>query len=347
LQYNVTGQAGGTWHYRVRAYNWAGDSPWSGIRSTTVDPAPLEPPEGLTIDNDDRNEVYLIDWNDVPTSPVTYTLEESRDRYFSNPAVVSTTNESEYHVTEQPGGTWYYRVRAAGAYGRSPWSGWESTVVTVWTYLPQVMRGYSLPARWVTLVSEDFESSFPGLWSVFDGDGEFQGEYYWDKRDCRAYGGSAFSGWPVGGGEHGGSLVCGDHYPNDAESWMVYGPFSLLDATAAELRFQLWLNAQTDKDGVCRLASRDGLAFAGLCSVGSTSGWVERVLDLSGYVGDSNVWIALRFASDSSITSAEGGYVDDIVLRKYVGGQPPLSRASAEPESEMVKEWPVSLELVR
>jgi hypothetical protein len=34
--YDVSGQQGGTWYYRVRASNPLGDSPWSGIQAVTV-----------------------------------------------------------------------------------------------------------------------------------------------------------------------------------------------------------------------------------------------------------------------------------------------------------------------
>jgi hypothetical protein len=39
-------------------------------------------------------------------------------------------------------------------------------------------------------------------------------------------------------------------------------------------------------------------------------------LNLSSYLGQSNVWIALNFYSDVSTNMTEGGYVDNIVLRK-------------------------------
>ena len=36
LQYEATGQPGGTWRYRVRAYGAAGNSPWSGEQQVVV-----------------------------------------------------------------------------------------------------------------------------------------------------------------------------------------------------------------------------------------------------------------------------------------------------------------------
>ena len=107
---------------------------------------------------------------------------------------------------------------------------------------------------------------------------------------------------------------------------MVYGPFSLVGATAAELNFRLWLNSGLNFDFVCRMASVNGTNFYGACTSGSTGAWIDRTLDLSSVptlgnlLGQLDVWIALIFASDGSVTRSEGGYVDNIVLRKCTSG---------------------------
>ena len=107
---------------------------------------------------------------------------------------------------------------------------------------------------------------------------------------------------------------------------MVYGPFSLAGATAAQLNFRLWLNSELDYDGVCGIASVNGTNFYGTCISGNTGGWSNQTLDLSNVdtlgnlLGQPNVWVALVFTSDFSVTFSEGGYVDNIVLRKCTGG---------------------------
>jgi len=185
-------------------------------------------------------------------------------------------------------------------------------------FLPLVMRS------WTTIASQDFEGSFPGQWEVLA-----NGEHKWGKRSCRAYAGTG-GGWAVGGGADGSSLNCGASYPNDARSWLVYGPFSLADATAADLTFKLWLNTESDlsnpgkHDDLCRMASVDGQSFYGSCTAGYTGGWIDRSLDLATLqipgvgspLGKPYVWVALVFVSDSSITHPEGAYVDDVVVRK-------------------------------
>lgn len=182
-----------------------------------------------------------------------------------------------------------------------------------------------VPGGYSTIVSADFEGTFPSPWVTFDNNGGSFGEYYWGKRNCRPYTGS-YSGWAVGGGANGSGLGCGSNYPDNAEAWMVYGPFSLASATAADLKYKLWLNSEPTYDGVCRLASIDGTNFYGLCTTGNSSGWIDRVLDftsvptLGNVTGQPNVWVAIIFASDADTNFAEGAYVDEVALRKCATG---------------------------
>jgi immune inhibitor A len=213
-------------------------------------------------------------------------------------------------------------------------------VPTHWIYLPLVMRNYSggggpqptpqpttqptpqptVPGGWQTIVSEDFEGAFPGSWNVFDNHAG-QGEYYWAKRGCRPYAGGS-SGWAVGGGANGSALTCGANYPDSAESWMTYGPFSLAGTTDAEMLMQLWANSEEDYDYLCWLASTNGTNFYGNCGSGSSGGWLAGELDLTNVPtlgdlrGQPSVWVAIVFSSDSSYNYAEGAYVDNILVRK-------------------------------
>jgi hypothetical protein len=198
----------------------------------------------------------------------------------------------------------------------------------------------STPDPWVTIVTENFEGVFPGAWTVID-DLPGYGEYYWAKRSCRAYGGS-YSGWAVGGGANGGPLACFSNYPAYADSWMIYGPFDLTDATDAELRFKAWVNTESPThlyDYLCRFASVNGANFYGDCISGDSAGWIDQVLDLSNVTdlgdvtGQPNVWVGLWFFSDLNTQYAEGAYVDDIILRKYTSGNCSASSARL-PESE-------------
>lgn len=217
--------------------------------------------------------------------------------------VDSVNNVEQVYVTDPITGTWTVRVKGtvvpqgpqryslAGSASAGSSSG--STI-----YLPAVLKNYTAPT---TIVSENFEGSFPGSWAVSD-DQSGYGEYYWGKRNCRAYEGS-YSGWGVGGGANGSALSCGSNYPDNTNSWMVYGPFSLADATAADLTFKLWLYTEQSYDHVCRYASTNGVNFHGTCTSGNSSGWIDRTLDLTNVptlgdlAGQPNVWVALVFDS--------------------------------------------------
>jgi subtilisin family serine protease len=163
--YDVTGQAGGTWYYRVLASNSGGNSGWSNAGSTIVDPLPLEAPILLAISNPEGNDQYPVDWSDVSGASV-YTLEQSMDPWFVAPTVVYTDATSQFSVTNQAGGTWYYRVRAAGAAGRGPWSNEESTTVKTSIYLPVMFNSYFVSVGGLP-INQGFEAGLmpPPGWS--------------------------------------------------------------------------------------------------------------------------------------------------------------------------------------
>jgi C1A family cysteine protease len=217
---------------------------------------------------------------------------------------------------------------------------------TAWFYFPMVLKRHESPfapsprvtrtptpplktptptatpllSGWVTVVSEDFEGAFPGPWLLAD-DVQGSGEYLWAKRGCRPYAGS-YSGWAVGGGADGALLTCGAYYPNDVSSWMTYGPFSLADATAAELTFELWLDTEAGFDWFSVAVSADGANWSGWSATDSTWGWAHARVDLSSapllgsLLGRSKVWVALGFDSDESCRLPEGAYVDNVLVSK-------------------------------
>jgi hypothetical protein len=204
-------------------------------------------------------------------------------------------------------------------------------------YLPVLLKNHHPPSTgtWEIILNEDFEGNFPGNWVVFDEEIN-PSENYWEKRTCRVYTGN-HSGWAVGGGADGASLACNSDYPTRVTAWMIYGPFSLADATAAELRFKAWVNTEPQFDFLCGFASLDGTSFAGDCIWGNSSGWIDQVLDLSNVtnlgnvLGEANVWIGLHFHSDSSKIFSEGAYVDDIILRKCTSGNCSSTAVSSSP----------------
>lgn len=80
----------------------------------------------------------------------------------------------------------------------------------------------------------------------------------------------------------------------------------------------------------------DGVNFYGYATSGNTQGWVDKSLNLASVptlgnlLGRSQVWVALGFYSNGSVSYAEGGYVDDVVLRQCYRECPSGSSASSE-----------------
>jgi hypothetical protein len=168
------------------------------------------------------------------------------------------------------------------------------------------------PTAPVTIMTETFEGAFPaGLWGVLDNNGATGGEVYWDDDDHRYYNG-AWSAWCADGGA---DRPPTQYYPNNMDSWMIYGPFSLADAAAATVTFKYWNLSESGYDYVGWMASTNGINFYGYQISGDQSSWRDATFDISDRAGQPTVWLAFRFISDGSITN-EGAYVDDILIQK-------------------------------
>jgi hypothetical protein len=242
---------------------------------------------------------------------------------------VTTNAQGNYSIANVPAGNQTVRATAAGYTTLQ-----QAVTVPAGGTATANFSLVATPPIWLNITTENFESAFPNTgWAVAD----YQtgsGEYYWGKRTCRPAGGS-YSGWAVGGGADGSSLSCGSNYPNNAFSWLIYGPFSLAGASDAELLFDAWVNSQLDYDRFFVGASIDNDMFYGTRTTGNSGGWTSENFDLTNVytlgnlLGRSEVWIAFVFASDSSITYPEGAYVDNIVLRKLTGSLDELATSVA------------------
>jgi hypothetical protein len=176
------------------------------------------------------------------------------------------------------------------------------------------------PPSMVTVTEMDFDGPFPGSWTLLDTSG---GQYAWGKRSCRSLSGN-WSGWATGGGLTGAGLSCGANYPLSTDTWMVFGPFSLADAGSAGLSLSAWIDTEAGADLLQWLASLNGTNFFGWQTSGDSAGWVPLFLDLDNVpgvgsmLGESEVWVALRFSSGAANTLPEGVYVDDVLVEKCV-----------------------------
>jgi len=105
---------------------------------------------------------------------------------------------------------------------------------------------------------------------------------------------------------------------------MIFGPFSLADASDARAEFRVWSETELPFDHFIVAASRTGTNFGGFQLLINTN-WRFTELDLTNVpglgdlTGDSSVWFAFLFISDFSINNFEGSYVDNILIEKLVG----------------------------
>jgi hypothetical protein len=108
---------------------------------------------------------------------------------------------------------------------------------------------------------------------------------------------------------------------------MVYGPFSLEGAIAAELGLKLWVNSELNYDHLYYLVSVDNAHFYGRQISGHDEDWFGASLDLASVptlgsiLGEPQVWVAIVFQSDASINLPEGAYVSRAMAgdRRRVG----------------------------
>ncbi|MCG7850285.1 MAG: PKD domain-containing protein, partial [ANME-2 cluster archaeon] len=173
---------------------------------------------------------------------------------------------------------------------------------------------------WVLIKEEGFEGAFPNDWTLY-GDPTWCNTNYISSVDD-------WSGWCACGGDSG--VYPGDGYPNDVNSWIVYGPFDLSDALCADLYFDHWTKTEADYDCLFYGASIDGENFYAESISGDWGGWNTGFLDLTNVYtlgdlcGQSQVWIAFVFYSDATITD-EGVFLDSIeIFKDTINGDSPI-----------------------
>ena len=202
----------------------------------------------------------------------------------------------------------------------------EAEKVVNSVYLPFVVTGgeaaavqsSAVDAPWFNIVNEGFEGSWPNsLWSAFDNNGATGGFYCWDDDDFWPFSGF-WSAWPANG--------CGNgvdpqffFYPNNADSWMTYGPFNLVGAKQAQLTFRYWNDSEKNFDWFYWCASGNGANY-GCKRVSGFNNWKNVTFNLAKVPlwgdlrKDPSVWIAFIFTSDGSNVN-DGPFVDNVVVR--------------------------------
>jgi len=174
-----------------------------------------------------------------------------------------------------------------------------------------------------TILSEGFESTFPGSWSV--GDANSSGTTaYWSDVDIRSFGSipaahtGNWAGYCAGVGHAGTALS--PTYQNSMDAYMSRS-INLSGYTSATLTF--WYIIPSIEAGSfdkCRVYMDSTLLFERTVTV---SAWTQASFDISGYTGGTHT-LDFEFVSDASGT-AEGWYVDDILVTAS-SAQPDLTR---------------------
>jgi M6 family metalloprotease-like protein len=174
-----------------------------------------------------------------------------------------------------------------------------------------------------TIFSDNFEGSFPGSWQRWRSNDS--PDTVWGKLTCWNNGGSG-SAWCAAGGSA-PQPPCGQ-YVGNMNTWMIYGPFSLGDATEAWAEFDAWYGTEAydqntqEGDQFEWLISTNGTNFSGFYTSGNSNGWTHTVFNFRDVtsitaIGSSQVWFAFVFRSDPYVQGG-GAYVDNVVIKKTV-----------------------------
>jgi hypothetical protein len=175
---------------------------------------------------------------------------------------------------------------------------------------------------------ENFEGAFPNNWDTSGS------THTWTDVPCFALDGF-WSGYPAGLDGPNGIDPCAPNalYPNDVSSWLVYGPFSLQNATFAFFDFYYRIESElcspiTFCDFLFRGASIDGNTFYGDFFSGTqitgpyNNGYSASLFDLDNVptlgnlMGQPQVWVGFRFRSDFSV-QFRGPFIDNVFVGIY------------------------------
>jgi len=191
-----------------------------------------------------------------------------------------------------------------------------------------VISDVNSPQAWQTIFSEGFEGAFPGgNWDIsYSSDAP----YFWKDVSHQARTGS-WSGWCAGGTISPNPVLnpATDNYVNNMNSWMIYGPFDLSDATDAKVDFYSWLDSEVGFDYLWWAASTTlNGDYYGFRISGNSNGYQSQSFDLKNVptlgdlTGQSQVFVAFLFQTDVSVTH-RGAFLDDIVIQKFTSGVAP------------------------
>ncbi len=90
---------------------------------------------------------YQVSWNSVANA-ASYSLQQSTNTSFTNPTTVQQGASLSHSFTNQPNGTYYYRVNASNSSGISPWSNIQTVTINIpITLAAPVLSAISNPSK--------------------------------------------------------------------------------------------------------------------------------------------------------------------------------------------------------
>jgi thermitase len=309
LQYNVTGQRGGTWQYRVLAYNFVGDSLPSNTESTTVDDPALDWPTLEDILNGDGDGEYWVVWHGV-TGATSYLLEESQDPYFVAPTEPYSGPDTQHLVSGKDVGTRHYRVRAFGPGGQSPWSDVKTAAVLSWVYVPFAARQYEKPG----IKNGGFEAGLTAWTEHSD-----HGLQVIVNTDSYSYLTPRSGKWLAWLGGY-----------QDEVAWIEQE--LIVPDDELYLHYWHWIESQDvcGFDSASVWVDDEQVDTYQLCAAHNTGGYAEHVVDLSAYAGQ-RIQLQIRVITDLYFTS--NLYVDDVSFQADASADQPARQGTSEPET--------------
>ncbi len=126
LSWNASGQAAGTYDYRIRACNTAGCTAYSGTETTVVTLPPALAPS-VTAPATDNNGAYTVSWGSVAATTDYQLHQRKNGGSWSEVYSGTATSKALSGLTD---GNYDYRARACNIAGCSAYSGIDTTVVT-------------------------------------------------------------------------------------------------------------------------------------------------------------------------------------------------------------------------
>jgi M6 family metalloprotease-like protein len=245
----------------------------------------------------------------------------SYDIYFGtdpNPGLLGNQTDTTRSVSVTAGASYFWKVVAKNSCGES-----AASEGATWAFNAGGSGG-------ITILSDDFEGSFPGQWDLYGVNG-YTGGAMWGKVSCKTNGGSGAAWCAAGGSEPQPPCTT---YIADHGTFLIYGPFNLSDASEGTLDFDAWydINDGGDPanatDWAAWLFSVDGQTFpVGYAVTGTSQGWEHvtvtmsdiRLDDGTALLGKPQVWLGFVFVSSAATTPREGAYIDNVVLKKTIG----------------------------